>query len=49
MFECQVIDRFTVHNHTLVVARVLSSGADDGRPLTFFEGRYHQPGMERAR
>jgi flavin reductase (DIM6/NTAB) family NADH-FMN oxidoreductase RutF len=44
-FECQVIERFDVHDHTLFIARVLSCGANSGSPLMFFGGRYRQPGQ----
>ncbi|TCK26258.1 styrene monooxygenase NADH-dependent flavin reductase subunit StyB [Pseudonocardia endophytica] len=42
-FECEVIQRFEVHDHTVFVARVLTCGSNDGSPLMFFGSRYHQP------
>lgn len=42
-FECQVIERFDVHDHTLFVARVLHCGANGGTPLLFFGSRYRFP------
>lgn len=42
-FECEVIQRFVVHDHTVFVARVLSCGSNGGSPLMFFGSRYHRP------
>jgi flavin reductase (DIM6/NTAB) family NADH-FMN oxidoreductase RutF len=42
-FECEVVQRFDVHDHTVFVARVLSSGTNGGSPLMFFGSRYHRP------
>jgi styrene monooxygenase reductase component len=39
-FECRVIERFDVHDHTLFVARVLACGAADRAPLLFFASGY---------
>ncbi|MYW71948.1 styrene monooxygenase NADH-dependent flavin reductase subunit StyB [Pseudonocardia sp. ICBG1034] len=44
-FECEVIQRFDVHDHTVFVARVLSCGSNGGAPLMFFGSRYHTPGL----
>lgn len=39
-FECQVIERFAIHDHTLFIARVFSCGANGGSPLLFFGSSY---------
>ena len=43
-FECEVIERFEIHDHTVFVARVLSCGTNGGSPLMFFGSTYHRPG-----
>lgn len=48
-FECEVIERFNVHDHTLFVARVLSCGGNGGSPLMFYSGRYHRPDLAAVR
>ncbi len=42
-FECEVIQRFDIHDHTVFVARVLSCGDNGGSPLLFHGSRYHSP------
>jgi len=44
-FECEVIERFEIHDHTVFVARVLSCGINGGSPLMFFGSTYHRPGL----
>lgn len=42
-FECAVIQKVQVHDHTLFVAEVTACGNEDGSPLMFFGSRYHRP------
>lgn len=42
-FECVVIERVQVHDHTLFIAEVTACGNEDGTPLMFFGSRYHRP------
>jgi len=44
-FECEVMQRFDVHDHTVFVARVLSCGNNAGSPLLFHASRYHRPDL----
>lgn len=44
-FECAIIERVQVHDHTLFVAEVTACGNEDGTPLMFFASRYHRPAM----
>lgn len=44
-FECEVTQRFDIHDHTVFVARVLSCGMNGGSPLMFFGSRYHHPDL----
>lgn len=44
-FECEVIQRFDIHDHTVFVARVLSCGSTGGPPLLFFGSGYHSPDL----
>lgn len=45
-FECAVIERIQVHDHTLFVAEVTVCGNEDGTPLMFFGSRYHRPDIK---
>ena len=40
-FECAVIERVQIHDHTLFIAEVTACGNEDGTPLMFFGSRYH--------
>ncbi|MGQ0620098.1 MAG: styrene monooxygenase NADH-dependent flavin reductase subunit StyB [Panacagrimonas sp.] len=42
-FECAIIEKVQVHDHTLFVAEVTACGNEDGTPLMFFASRYHRP------
>jgi flavin reductase (DIM6/NTAB) family NADH-FMN oxidoreductase RutF len=42
-FECAVIERVQVHDHTLFIAEVTACGNEDGTPLMFYGSRYHRP------
>lgn len=42
-FECAVIERIQIHDHTLFVAEVTACGNEDGTPLMFYGSRYHRP------
>ncbi|QWA26265.1 flavin reductase family protein [Streptomyces sp. JCM17656] len=44
--ECRTEQRVTAGDHTLVIGRVLSASlpSADGRPLTYFRGRYRHLG-----
>lgn len=42
-FECAVIEKVQVHDHTLFVAEVTACGNEDGSPLMFYASRYHRP------
>lgn len=44
-FECEIVERVQIHDHTLFVAYVTSCGSSDGNPLMFFGSRYHRPAM----
>jgi len=41
-FDCEVIERVEVHDHTLFIAKVVACDATDGSPLVFFASRYHK-------
>ena len=45
-FECEVVERVQVHDHTLFVAHVTACGSSEGNPLMFFGSRYHRPAMQ---
>lgn len=45
-FECEIVERVQVHDHTLFVARVTSCGSNDGTPLMFFGSRYHRAAVQ---
>lgn len=45
-FECEVVERVQVHDHTLFVAHVTACGSNDGNPLMFFASRYHRPAIQ---
>lgn len=45
-FECAVIEKLQVHDHTLFVAEVTACGNEDGTPLMFFASRYHRPAVK---
>ena len=38
--ECVVINQMDVGSHTIFVGRIVSTGAADGEPLLYHEGRY---------
>lgn len=38
--ECVVIDKMDVGTHTIFVGRIVSTGASNGVPLLYHEGRY---------
>lgn len=40
-FECRVVDRVRVKDHTLFIAEVVRCGQDEGTPLVFYQSRYH--------
>jgi flavin reductase (DIM6/NTAB) family NADH-FMN oxidoreductase RutF len=46
VLECRTTQRIPAGDHTLVIAEVLTARTPsaDGRPLTYFRGRYHQLG-----
>lgn len=44
-FECVVVQKVQVHDHTLFVAEVTACGNHDGTPLMFFGSRYHRPAI----
>jgi len=41
-FECEVVQKVEIHDHTLFVGLVKRCGTIDGAPLMFFESRYHR-------
>ena len=45
-FECAVIERIQIHDHTLFVAEVTGCGTQVGTPLMFFGSRYHRPDIK---
>lgn len=45
-FECAVIERIQVHDHTLFIAEVTACGNEDGQPLMFYDSRYHRPSLK---
>lgn len=42
-FECEVVERVEIHDHTLFIARVVTCEATSGAPLLFFASQYHTP------
>jgi flavin reductase (DIM6/NTAB) family NADH-FMN oxidoreductase RutF len=38
--ECEIWQRFTVGDHTIVIGRVVGGEVQDGRPLLYFRGGY---------
>lgn len=45
-FECEVVERVQVYDHTLFVARVSLCGNSPTRPLMFYGSKYHRPAIE---
>lgn len=45
-FECAVIERIQIHDHTLFVAEVAACGNENGTPLMFFGSGYHRPDIK---
>lgn len=41
-FECEIVEKVQVHDHTLFLARVLQCDAIEGAPLMFYASRYHR-------
>lgn len=41
-FECEVVQKVDVHDHTLFLGLVKKCGTIEGAPLMFFESRYHR-------
>jgi flavin reductase (DIM6/NTAB) family NADH-FMN oxidoreductase RutF len=41
-FECEILNRVQVHDHTLFVALVTACGNQQGSPLMYFGSRYHR-------
>lgn len=41
-FECEVVEKVEVHDHTLFVAQVTQCGAIEGSPLMFYASQYHR-------
>lgn len=41
-FDCEVIERVKVHDHTLFIAKVVACQAAHGAPLVFFASQYHK-------
>ena len=41
-FECEVVQKVEIHDHTLFLGLVKKCGTIDGAPLMFFESRYHR-------
>lgn len=46
-FECDVTQRVQIQDHTLFVAQVTACGTTQGRPLMYYDRRYH-PGETQA-
>ena len=40
--ECKVVSSYDGGDHTIYVGEVLSAAATGGRPLIFFQGKYHR-------
>jgi flavin reductase (DIM6/NTAB) family NADH-FMN oxidoreductase RutF len=40
-FECHLVQRIQVRDHTLFVAEVVNCGRGDGAPLVFFGSQFH--------
>jgi styrene monooxygenase reductase component len=40
-FECLVVDKVRVKDHTLFIAEVVRCGLGEGAPLVFYQSRYH--------
>lgn len=47
-FECAVVERVQIHDHTLFVAHVTACGSSEGNPLMFFGSRYHRSAIQAA-
>ncbi|MFC3106469.1 styrene monooxygenase NADH-dependent flavin reductase subunit StyB [Undibacterium arcticum] len=45
-FECEIIERIQVQDHTLFIAQVVACGHHEGSPLIFFASRYHRQALE---
>ena len=45
-FECEILDKVQVHDHTLFVALVTACGSHEGAPLMYFGSRYHRTATE---
>jgi flavin reductase (DIM6/NTAB) family NADH-FMN oxidoreductase RutF len=45
-FECAVIERIQVHDHTLFIGEVTACGKEDGDPLIFYGSRYVRAQLE---
>ncbi len=41
-FECEIVEKVQIHDHTLFVAQVTACGSEEGTPLMFFGSRYHR-------
>ena len=41
-FECQIVEKVQIHDHTLFVAQVNACGSEGGAPLMFYGSRYHR-------
>ncbi|MBI2803070.1 MAG: flavin reductase family protein [Gammaproteobacteria bacterium] len=45
-FECAVLEKVEVHDHSLFVAQVTACGNEDGTPLMFYASRYHRRAID---
>lgn len=41
-FECEIVERVQVHDHTMYVSHVKSCGNRQGAPLMFYASQYHK-------
>jgi len=41
-FECEIIERIQLHDHTLFAAKVMQCDVLEGYPLMFYANRYHR-------
>lgn len=41
-FECEIVERIQVHDHTLFAAKVMQCDVLEGLPLMFYANRYHR-------
>jgi len=41
-FECEIVERVQIHDHTLFLARVMQCDSLEGSPLMFYASRYHR-------